>query len=94
MKSLKSTPSFDKAYRKLARRYPVLQSKVDKTLRQLEQDINDWSLQTHKLSGKLKGLWACSCGYDCRIIFSIETEVHTGEEFIVLIDIGTHEDVY
>lgn len=40
MKSLKSTPSFDKAYRKLARRYPVLQSKVDNTLRQLEPDIN------------------------------------------------------
>ncbi len=37
--SLKSTPSFDQAYRQLIRRYPVLQSKINKTLRQLEQNI-------------------------------------------------------
>ncbi len=91
---LKSTSSFDKAYRKWVRRYPHLKGQIDKTLRQLEQDLNSNSLQTHKLSGKLKSLWACSCGYDCRIIFSIETEVHTGQKFIVLVDIGTHEEVY
>jgi len=94
MRGLKSTSSFDKAYRKWVRRYPQLTGQIDKTLRQLKQDINAKPLQTHKLSGKLKGLWACSCGYDCRIIFSIETEVHTGQEFIVLIDLGTHEGVY
>ncbi|MFZ4557119.1 MAG: type II toxin-antitoxin system YafQ family toxin [Pseudanabaena sp.] len=38
--------------------------------------------------GKLEGFQSCSCGYDCRIIFSIDTEE------IVLIDIGNHDEVY
>ena len=26
-------------------------------------------LETHKLKGKLSGSWACSAGYDLRIVF-------------------------
>jgi mRNA interferase YafQ len=91
---LSSTPKFEKAYRKFVSRNSSLQKKIDRTLRQMESDIFSPSLETHKLSGKLAGLFACSCGYDCRIIFSLEKELHTGEEFIVLIDIGTHNEVY
>jgi len=52
------------------------------------------NLKTHKLSGNLFGLLACSCGYDCRIIFSIQINLETKEEEILLIDLGTHNDVY
>jgi mRNA-degrading endonuclease YafQ of YafQ-DinJ toxin-antitoxin module len=38
----------------------------------LEQDVYDPALRTHKLGGKLAAYLACSCGYDCRIVFSIE----------------------
>ncbi len=51
-------------------------------------------LATHKLSGALAGVWACSCGYDCRIVFALEKDSETGEEVIVLLDTGTHEEVY
>jgi len=91
---IKSTTSFDKAYRKMVRRFPWLQHKIDQAIILLEQDINATALQTHKLTGKLFGLFACSCGYDCRIIFAIETEETTKETFIVLIDLGTHDEVY
>jgi len=91
---LTSTSHFDKAYRKMVRRYPWLQKKIDQAILLLEQNINATALQTHKLTGKLTGLQACSCGYDCRIVFAIETEETTGLEFIVLIDIGGHEEVY
>lgn len=91
---LKSTSHFDKAYRKMVRRYPWLQKKIDQAILLLEQNINTTALQTHKLTGKLTGLLACTCGYDCRIVFAIETEATTGQEFIVLVDIGTHEEVY
>lgn len=91
---LKSTPKFEKAYRKFVRRHPYLQEKIDEALRQITIDLATPALQTHKLSGKLAGLSACSCGYDCRIVFSIEKEPNTNEEFIVLIDIGTHDEVY
>ncbi len=91
---LVSTPHFDRAYRKIVRRCPWLQSKIDQAILTLEQDVNASILQTHKLTGKLNGLLACSCGYDCRIVFSVEKEIAKNKEFILLIDIGTHEDVY
>ncbi|OAD22753.1 plasmid stabilization system protein [Candidatus Thiomargarita nelsonii] len=60
----------------------------------MEIDAFAVHLSTHKLGGELYGLYACSCGYDCRIVFSIEKYQETGEEVIVLLNIGTHDDVY
>mgnify|MGYP000600759281 CR=1 FL=1 len=48
-------------------------------------------------AGKLQGQTAAeiiSCGYDCRIIFSLESDPETGEEMLVLLDVGTHDEVY
>jgi mRNA interferase YafQ len=47
-----------------------------------------------RLIGKLAGLLSCSCGYDCRIVFAIETDEKSGETVIVLLDVGTHDEVY
>jgi addiction module RelE/StbE family toxin len=52
------------------------------------------SLDTHKLKGNLAGLWACSVEYDCRIIFTFEENENSGQESILLIDIGSHQEVY
>lgn len=60
----------------------------------MQSDLYEPSLGTHNLSGELKGLKACSCGYDCRIVFAIEEDPETAEDCIVLLDIGTHDDVY
>ena len=60
----------------------------------MEQDVFAPDLGTHKLSGGLLGLRACSCGYDCRIVFSIQNDARTGNEVIVLISVGTHDEVY
>ncbi|MEG3900349.1 hypothetical protein QT989_32690, partial [Microcoleus sp. SVA1_B6] len=32
--------------------------------------------------------------YDCRIIYSLDRDSETAEELIILIDIGTHDEVY
>jgi len=37
---------------------------------------------------------ACSCGYDCRVVFSLEIDEDSGGEVILLVDIGTHDEVY
>jgi mRNA interferase YafQ len=63
-------------------------------LTSLEEDAFSLQLKTHKLSGNLFGLLACTCGYDCRIIFSIEKDSSTHKEVVLLIDIGTHDEVY
>lgn len=85
---------FTRAARKLARRKPDLLDDLDAALRQLEADPYHPSLRTHRLSGDFDGCWACSAGYDFRIVFEFvrgpkgtETEIH-------LLNVGTHDEVY
>jgi mRNA-degrading endonuclease YafQ of YafQ-DinJ toxin-antitoxin module len=60
----------------------------------LELFINDpfdAKLKTHKLSGKLKGLWSFYIEYDLRIIFYF---TKNKPKKAVFVDIGTHDVVY
>jgi len=50
------------------------------------------ALKTHKLKGELEGSWACSAGYDLRLIF--EFVQHEGAEAIHLQTMGSHDEVY
>ncbi|WP_446010747.1 type II toxin-antitoxin system RelE/ParE family toxin [Candidatus Electrothrix sp.] len=86
------TPKFKRTYRKFVRRNRKLQNSVEETLKQMQEDIYSSLLNTHKLSGTLEGLRACICGYDCRIVFSLEQG--SDAEVIVLLDIGKHDQVY
>ena len=88
------TPKFKRAFRKFVRRDARLQKYVEDTLIQMQEDVFTASLGAHKLSGTLEGLRACSCGYDCRIVFSIERNLAGDREVIMLLDIGTHNEVY
>lgn len=85
--------AFNKSYQKFTRKNHLLKSPIAKALTKLQKDIYDPSLRTHKLSGSLAALLACSCGYDCRILFTIE-QYEDETEYILLLDIGTHDDVY
>lgn len=64
------------------------------TFLQMLADPRDASLETHPLRGAKQGLLSCSCGYDCRIIFRIESGARPHTEDIILIDVGTHDEVY
>ncbi|NJL78314.1 MAG: type II toxin-antitoxin system mRNA interferase toxin, RelE/StbE family [Richelia sp. RM2_1_2] len=88
------TPKFKRAFGKFVKRNANLQERIENTLLLMEADIFAANLGTHKLSGKLDGLQSCSCGYDCRIVFSMEQDEDTNTEVIVLLDIGTHDEVY
>jgi len=88
------TPKFKRAFRKFVRRDSRLQKCIEDTLMQMQENVFAVSLSTHKLSGTLEGLRACSSGYNCRIVFSIECNPTGGGEIIVLLDIGTHDEVY
>ncbi|WP_243146596.1 hypothetical protein [Scytonema sp. UIC 10036] len=52
------------------------------------------SLKSHKLTGDLEGLWSCSVAYDCRIIFNSSEDENLLEMVILLIDIGSYDEVY
>jgi len=51
-------------------------------------------LETHKLKGKLSGSWACSAGYDLRIVFDFVKAEKDSVGNILLLAIGTHDEVY
>lgn len=94
MRKLITTPKFNRSLRKFTKRNSELRESVQKTLEQMTEDVFAANLDTHKLSGSLDGINACSCGYDCRLLFSIEQDPETESEVIVLLDVGTHDDVY
>lgn len=47
--------------------------------------------KTHRLSGILKGSWAIRINYEHRLVFKF---VHKEKKKVLLIDIGTHREVY
>lgn len=49
------------------------------------------SLKTHSLSGTLKDSWAIRINYEQRLIFRF---IGKDKQKILLIDIGTHNEVY
>lgn len=48
-------------------------------------------LKTHKLSGRLKGLWSITIEYDLRVVFYFTDDKPLRAVFV---DIGTHDEVY
>lgn len=84
--------AFVRAARKAVRKNPRLASDLEATLEALERDAFHPSLRTHKLKGKLEGSWACSAGYDLRVLFRFVT--HAGAEAILLLTVGGHDEVY
>lgn len=77
--------AFQRAFSKFTRNNPQLKQAIEKALLRLEQDIYIPELKTHKLSGVLMGSYACSCGYDCRIIFKIIKEENGNESVLLMV---------
>jgi addiction module RelE/StbE family toxin len=94
MRTLIWSRTFLRAYRRFIRRHPEQRTDIEKAIRLLAEDPLSPQLKTHKLKGKLSGAWACSAGYDLRIIFDFVKEGEKKEEDIFLIEIGTHDEVY
>jgi len=54
-------------------------------------DPFDSKLKTHKLSGKLKGLWSFTIEYDQRVVFFFTNDK---PKQAIFVDLGTHDEVY
>lgn len=94
MRTLIWSKTFVRAFKRTANRHPNLGKDIEKTLRLLIEEPFAPQLETHKLKGKLSGSWACSVGYDLRIVFDFVKSESKNEEDIFLMDIGTHDEVY
>ncbi|MEG4852384.1 type II toxin-antitoxin system mRNA interferase toxin, RelE/StbE family [Microcoleus sp. B5-D4] len=94
MRSLVLASSFKRAFKSLIRQEPEMEEKIAERLELLANDPFHPSLKTHKLKGKLSGAWACTVEYDCRIVFNFKKYSDSDVEEILLIDIGSHDEVY
>lgn len=60
MRELVITPKFKRSFCKFVRNRPKLQQHIENTLNQMRIDVFNPQLKTHKLTGDLVGLLACS----------------------------------
>jgi addiction module RelE/StbE family toxin len=83
---------FVRVARRLTKKNPQAAPLLQAALEALAEDAFQPALKTHKLKGELAGSWACSVGYDLRIVF--EFVQREGDEAILLQSVGTHDEVY
>lgn len=87
---LSYTESYLKRAKRFAKQHPELKEQYRKTLMLLESDPYHPSLRLHPLKGKLQQLHSISINLSYRI--TIEMIISDNE--IILVNVGSHEDVY
>jgi addiction module RelE/StbE family toxin len=86
--------TFIKAYKRTLRKHQTLNLDTKEIFRLLTTNPFSPQLETHKLKGKLSGSWACTAGYNLRIVFDFVKNNDGNEDDILLLEIGTHDEVY
>lgn len=84
------TGSYKKRARRFAQKHPELKEPYRKVLELLSYNPYHPSLRIHALPGKLAGLHAVSINLSYRITL----EILITEKVIILVNVGSHEDVY
>ena len=94
MNNLVWSPTFVRAFKRLVKKNPELRSQIEQILQQIAEDPFQLSLRSHKLKGDSSGRYSCSIDYHNRILFKFVTNPESGEEEILLLTLGSHDDVY
>jgi len=81
---------FIKKAKKFFKKHPDLTDKFKSVILQLEKDYTSPDLKLHKLKGKLKAFHTVRLTYEYRIVLLLKIE----DNKIILVDIGTHDEVY
>ena len=84
------TKSYLKRATKFAKCHPDLLGQYEKTLKLLELNPFHPSLRLHRLSGSLSDLYSASINISYRI--TLEFLIDDGK--IVLVNVGSHDEVY
>jgi mRNA-degrading endonuclease YafQ of YafQ-DinJ toxin-antitoxin module len=84
------TEQYNRRALRFIKRHPELKSQYLKALQLLELNPSHPSLRLHALKGKLKPLQSVSINMSYRITL----ELLVTEKEIILVNIGSHEEVY
>jgi len=88
--TLVTTEFFLRRARKFLKKHPDLREKFAEVTDDLRRDPFANHLKYHQLGGKLKDVQAVSITYEYRIILTLMVS----EKEVVLLDIGSHDEVY
>ena len=94
MRTLVWSAAFIRAFKRAVGRQPELRARVERTLQQLAEDPFHPTLHSHKLKGELADAWASTVDYDNRNLFEFVQNPESGAEGILLLTMGTHDEVY
>lgn len=81
--------SFKRAFKRRIKGNVGLETRFWARVETFQNNPFHQTLRTHKLSGRLKHLWAFSIEYDLRVVFSF-----LEDDRVLFVDIGTHDEVY
>ena len=84
------TKSYLKRATKFAKRHPDLLAQYEKTLKLLELNPFHPSLRLHRLSGSLSDLHSISIN----ISYRITLEFLIDDNKIILVNVGSHDEIY
>ncbi len=82
MKKVEYKPKFLRQFKKLS---PETQKLAVQKIEELQKDVFNPELKTHKLKGHWKDVYSFSVDFSHRIIFK------TKKESVILLCVGTHE---
>ncbi|QQS53130.1 MAG: plasmid stabilization protein [Candidatus Competibacteraceae bacterium] len=88
--TLVTTHHFERRARKFLRTHPNLKPVFADTLERLQNDPFQASLKLHGLGGTLSDIQAISLTHSYRLTLTVQIT----EREIVLLDIGSHDEVY
>jgi addiction module RelE/StbE family toxin len=88
--SLIFTDSYKKRAKRFAKKHPELAGQYRKVLYLLKENPQHPSLRLHLLKGRLQDVYSVSINMSYRITL----ELLITEKEIILINIGSHDDVY
>ena len=80
---------FKRSFRKIVKNNDDIKNKFKEKLELLRENPSNPILKTHKLSGKLQDYMSFSVDYRIRVVFK-----YVDKTKVLLIDIGTHDDIY
>lgn len=89
MTEIVPTSGFRKAFKRKVRGNKHLEVRFRDRVEIFHKNPFDPRLKTHRLSGRLQGLWSFSIDYDVRVVFSFAEPNRA-----LFVDIGSHEEVY
>ena len=90
MFKLSWTSTFVKASKKFFKKHPQLKSDFKYLLTLLEEDPFQQRLKLHQLKSRHKEKYSVSLTYSYRVVLYLEVV----NKEIILLDIGSHDDVY